>query len=410
VITAWSFQADASPPLPTSQFIVGRRCSSSSPSCYTTVGAAEAGAITANQLNDYPVRIPVHAGDVIGLSAGDGDFYWNSGPTGDEVAEGPSGVTVGSAATYSTQQFQKEGLDTGGSRLDVAAQVEPDADGDGFGDVSQDACPGVPGSVQGCPQADLAVTQSASAGTVPLGGLVTYRLEAVNHGPEAAPSVVLTDSLPAAATLISATSSGGACSFGTTVRCDLGTLASGASADVAVTVRLNSAGTAVSAARVNSVVLDSAHARVPAAGDTNPANDTVTTDVAVTPPLSTTPGGGRRLPLFGGVTWAAHAIKLSGRNVLVPLRSALTSKGTLTLTTLVRHRTVVIGRAPFALAAGKTKQIRVRLSGQALSLLGRHHVLEAVGMAIATDAFGTRRTTRARLSLQTRTKKPKPHR
>src|SRR6185437_11808429 len=278
--------------------------------------------------------------------------------------QGSIGVSVGGSAGYSTGEFQKSGFDNGGSRLDVAAQVEPDADGDGFGDVSQDACPGVPGSVQGCPAAELAVTQSASVGTVPLGGLVTYTLEAVNRGPEAAPSVVLTDSLPAAATLMSATSSGGACSFGTIVRCDLGTLASGASADVAVTVRLNAAGTAVSAARVNSVVLDSAHARVPAAGDTNPANDTVTTKVAVSSPLSTTPGGRRRPPLFRGVTWPAHAITVSGRNVLVPLRSGLASKGTLTLTTLVRHRTVVIGRAPFALAAGKPKQIRVRLSGQ----------------------------------------------
>jgi hypothetical protein len=39
--------------------------------------------------------------------------------------------------------------------MDVSAQLEPDADGDGFGDESQDMCVGTAGNVAGCPKADL---------------------------------------------------------------------------------------------------------------------------------------------------------------------------------------------------------------------------------------------------------------
>ncbi len=431
VITSWSFQADASPPMSSTSFIAARACCGTRGS-YTTVGAAQASAITANELNIYPARIRVNAGDVIGLSTGDGDFYWYN-QTEDEAAAAPRRVDVGGSASYSAQQFENDYTLEGGSRLDVSAQVEPDADGDGFGDLSQDACPGVPGSLEGCPQADLSVTQSTSATSVPTGGQVTYALAVANHGPEEAPGVVLTDSLPAGATLVSATTSGGACSFTTTVSCDLGTLAPGAGANVTITVQLTRAGTAVSTARVDSSVLDSAHAKVPGAGDTNSANDASTANVAVAPASSSTPSGGSApqgagqsssaptttVP-FAGVTLRSHTITVTRRDALFLLRSQLAVTGSLTLTTTVtvsthggpkrpgRHRTIVIGRAAFALSAGNGKQVRVHLTGQALALLHAHHVLEALATVVATDAIHTSRTTRARVSLEPR-KKPTRH-
>jgi hypothetical protein len=36
-------------------------------------------------------------------------------------------------------------------QVDVAASLEPDVDGDGFGDETQDRCLGVPGPMDGCP-------------------------------------------------------------------------------------------------------------------------------------------------------------------------------------------------------------------------------------------------------------------
>jgi uncharacterized repeat protein (TIGR01451 family) len=426
VITSWSFQADASPPVSPTTLIVARGCCDIR-NFYTTVAATQASSVTANELNSFPARIPVRSGDMIGLSTGDGDFYWYVGDTEDQLADGPRGAGVGGSASYSAQQFEDENGLPGGSRLDVSAQVEPDADGDGFGDVSQDACPGVPGSMHGCPAADVSVTQSTSATSVPAGGQVTYALAVANHGPEQAPGVVLTDSLPAGATLISATTSGGACSITAMVSCDLGTLAPGAGATVTVTVKLTSAGTAVSTARVDSSVLDSAHAKVPDAGDTNAANDTSTATVAVTQVSSSTssagsaPAGASGPPSmtrrFGGVTLRSRKITLAGRDALILLRSELAATGSLTLTTTVtvsthrgpaRQRTIVIGHVAFALSAGNVQHVRVHLSAQALVLLHAHHILQALATVVATDTSHASRTTSARVSLKQPTT-PKRH-
>lgn len=59
--------------------------------------------------------------------------------------------------------------------MQVAATVEGDADGDGFGDETQDKCAGTPGSVQGCPKADLAITKTGSAGTAEVTARLTCR-------------------------------------------------------------------------------------------------------------------------------------------------------------------------------------------------------------------------------------------
>ena len=43
------------------------------------------------------------------------------------------------------------GVGLTGLRIPISALVEPDADQDGFGDETQDQCPGVAGTVDGCP-------------------------------------------------------------------------------------------------------------------------------------------------------------------------------------------------------------------------------------------------------------------
>ncbi len=104
--------------------------------------------------------------------------------------------------------------------------------------------------------ADLGVTQSASATTLAVGGKVTYTLKVSNGGPEGASGVLLQDTLPADSTLVSAVPSQGTCSGSAPVRCALGTLASGASAAVTLTVQLNQVGTNVNTASVSSEATD----------------------------------------------------------------------------------------------------------------------------------------------------------
>lgn len=100
--------------------------------------------------NEFAARIPVSGGEVLGLyGATQTPYCAGVGSTLNRaVTLTPLGdLTLNSAATANMP---------GGPQtvLDVAAYIEPDADGDGFGDESQDACP-INSSTQGsCPAAD----------------------------------------------------------------------------------------------------------------------------------------------------------------------------------------------------------------------------------------------------------------
>jgi uncharacterized repeat protein (TIGR01451 family) len=88
--------------------------------------------------------------------------------------------------------------------------------------------------------ADLAVTKT-SPDPVTAGTDLTYTIGVTNNGPShTGGAVTLTDPLPAGTSFVSATPSQGTCSGTTTVTCDLGTLANGASATVTVTVHVES--------------------------------------------------------------------------------------------------------------------------------------------------------------------------
>lgn len=81
------------------------------------------------------------------------------------------------------------------------------------------------------PSADLALTKTGPA-TVNAGGEITWTLIAVNKGPSTATGVTVADTLPSGVTLVSALPSQGSC--GGAVSCSLGTLPSGASAQIQV--------------------------------------------------------------------------------------------------------------------------------------------------------------------------------
>ncbi len=84
-------------------------------------------------------------------------------------------------------------------------------------------------------QADVSVTKSVAGGPpFPAGGNLNYTISIANSGPGAASSVVLSDVLPAGATLVSALSSQGSCGGTTTVTCSIGTLSNGGSATVSI--------------------------------------------------------------------------------------------------------------------------------------------------------------------------------
>ncbi|HEU4735455.1 MAG TPA: hypothetical protein VFS48_00305 [Solirubrobacterales bacterium] len=84
--------------------------------------------------NTFPTRIPIQAGDRFGPVAVelDSPLFCSTGDDGDRTW-----AFVGSAGLGSTHQY-KAGVQV---RVPLVAVIEPDKDGDGYGDETQDKCP-----------------------------------------------------------------------------------------------------------------------------------------------------------------------------------------------------------------------------------------------------------------------------
>lgn len=101
------------------------------------------------------------------------------------------------------------------------------------------------------PTADLAVSQTATPNPASANSPMVFNVVVTNNGPSSATNVVLTDTLPAA-TFNSASASQGSCAppSGGVLTCNLGTIASGANATVAINVTPTSAGSVTNQASV----------------------------------------------------------------------------------------------------------------------------------------------------------------
>jgi uncharacterized repeat protein (TIGR01451 family) len=102
----------------------------------------------------------------------------------------------------------------------------------------------------GCPQADLTLTKTAAADPVRAGDRLTYTLVVANAGPAPATGVVLTDTLPAGAALVSAGATQGSCAGTATVVCALGAVQPGAAVTATLVVAAPAAATIVNEAVV----------------------------------------------------------------------------------------------------------------------------------------------------------------
>jgi large repetitive protein len=121
--------------------------------------------------------------------------------------------------------------------------------------------------------ADLRAAKSASPDPAPIGRPLTYTVAVANDGPFAATRVRLTDALPAGVRFVPAASTAGTCAEADgAVRCNLGTLASGAGATVTIVVRPIRLGTITNTAMVTAPQTDP-----------NPGNNTATVATNVVP-------------------------------------------------------------------------------------------------------------------------------
>ncbi len=171
-------------------------------------------------------------------------------------------------------------LPSGGSIvLSLVVHVDPDvtsalSDSAVVSSTTPDPNPGNDADIEPTavdPQADLSVLLSDSPDPVVAGDDVTYTASVVNGGPSDATDVVLSETIPAGTTFVSATPSQGSCSqLAGVVTCDLGDLDGGASAVVDVVVTTTVAGTITAITSVSA-----------ATDDADPSNDADAEDTTV---------------------------------------------------------------------------------------------------------------------------------
>ncbi|MGQ0700370.1 MAG: choice-of-anchor Q domain-containing protein [Panacagrimonas sp.] len=99
--------------------------------------------------------------------------------------------------------------------------------------------------------ADLSILKTASAPNALVGASISFTLAVSNNGPENATDVQVFDTLPAQLGFVSVTPNMGSCTQDLgTIACELGNLASGASASISVVTTANTAGTADNTASI----------------------------------------------------------------------------------------------------------------------------------------------------------------
>jgi hypothetical protein len=123
---------------------------------FTLVGRSDLQSFSAGATHSFATRISVGAGDLLGFRvASDATCGWDApGMLDDDVYRSTGGMAPDSLPGES-QAFP---ANFGDRRLNVAATLEPDADGDGFGDETQDCDPADASRATDCSPPDAAIT------------------------------------------------------------------------------------------------------------------------------------------------------------------------------------------------------------------------------------------------------------
>jgi len=179
VIVSWSHRANA---------VSGRELgvrvwrATATPGSYTLMAAGPLRTMTPGGINTLYERISVSGGDILGLRVGNppgpfpdlggGASCAFSAGAGDSIrygiaaSEEPPGSTSALPALLSP------------NRLNVTARLEADADADGYGDETQDGCPGTAGSASGC----LPAAPAPAKDTTPPTAKLNARRDSIRDG------------------------------------------------------------------------------------------------------------------------------------------------------------------------------------------------------------------------------------
>ncbi len=117
---------------------------------YAIAGSSALEPLTPSTLNRFNTRISVQPGDKLGyfFPSGADDSQacrYTAGGGSDDTRGGPSSGQTGSSFTSTDDDSSTTKF------MNLEATIETDADGDGFGDDTQDRCLGASGGNSGCP-------------------------------------------------------------------------------------------------------------------------------------------------------------------------------------------------------------------------------------------------------------------
>jgi uncharacterized repeat protein (TIGR01451 family)/fimbrial isopeptide formation D2 family protein len=195
-------------------------------------------------------------------------------------ADGWSCSNVGQAVTCT----RGSGLSSGAhNTFTITVAIDPSATGNihNSATVSSPTADPNPGNNTGtddvtlASNTDLSIVKTAVAPSYVAGTTATYHLAVTNNGPSTAVNPVVTDTLPAGLTYVSATGTGWSCTnVGPAVTCSRATLSALASSAITITATISSstpAGTLSNTANISSDTTDP-----------NPGNNSSTTTIDVT--------------------------------------------------------------------------------------------------------------------------------
>lgn len=158
VITQWKTNVALGklPPEPLSETMLVARPAAGGQ--FTIVAQSSPGTVI-NGLNTFSTRISVQAGDRLGLTGAFAPLFCQTKNPDDSIGVVESILSPGTTSAFKA---------TPGLRVPVTAVVEPDADGDGFGDETQDACPRSATLQTACPIVKVSLSKIVKKGSVKL--------------------------------------------------------------------------------------------------------------------------------------------------------------------------------------------------------------------------------------------------
>jgi len=210
----------------------------------------------------FAVRIPIAAGQGIAMFSSESfDCDYSTSDSNDQVLfNGDPEPGVGTSVSA-----QDGGTS---ARVPLEATIEPDADGDGFGDETQDACPGDP-TLQAAPcVGDASVSATVTPSTIGVGDVAVISGTIGNGGPGQVSDAVLHIAAAAGLQIVASLPATG-CAFSTDLACTIGIVAKGASIPFIAVVK----GTATGAHTLAASVV--------ASNDSNTANNAASSTVTV---------------------------------------------------------------------------------------------------------------------------------